>query len=204
KRDRQRQVVVFRFVDVRLDAVLGQELRRGIESDAERVTRLQVIGDRQVRRVPGRRLHRHVIRRLGRLNFLGIRRDVRVHESRRPLHVVLQLVDFVLDDLLLETAAPPAAALRLLLRRRRAWNRRLLDLAVGAVGAILLLLLLHFTLHRDRRGLDPRVLTKRLLIRRERFLERGDAFLRRGRLRLLRDRRRRVERRREGERQDEM
>jgi hypothetical protein len=61
--------------------------------------------------------------------------------------------------------------------------RRLLDLAVCAVIALLLFLLLDFTLQTDLGRFNPGILAQCRLILRERLLERGDTILRRGRLR---------------------
>src|SRR4029077_4212762 len=75
------------------------------------------------------------------------------------------------------------ARLLRLRRRVRVTDRRLPDLAVRPVGALLLLLLLDLTLQADRGRLGPRVRAQLRLILRERFLEGGDAVRRRGRLR---------------------
>ena len=98
------------------------------------------------------------------------------------LHVLLHLVLLVLDDALLgASAATPAAAGRCL--RLRLAQRKLGQLAIGAVVDALLLARLLLPFEADDGGLDPLVLTQALLALRQVLLQGGDDLIgRRGRL----------------------
>src|SRR5262245_37325053 len=102
-----------------------------------------------------------------------------MHECGGLLHVLLQLFDLVLDDGLFQASTPatPTATLFLLLRCGLARQQRLLNLAVGAVDALLLLLLLDLSFEADGRCLDPGVLAERRLIARERLFDGRRAVL---------------------------
>src|SRR5262249_5052785 len=129
----------------------------------------------------------HVSRGLRRLNPGRIGRHVLVDQRANPLHVLLHVFNLVGDDRLLHLAAAATPAIRFLFRGRGrgggVGQRRLLYLPVGAVRALLLLLLLLFSLQRDLRGFDPRVLSEGRLVGGQRLLDRGSAILAGRRLR---------------------